>query len=89
MECYKLAEEKLEDMELCEFHIPETEGERAFVGLEISHSFSEPLKTIKVNIDTKEVPKFASIGYYWDEKIVCKITELLHEYQDLFPTKFT
>lgn len=57
--------------------------------MEISRSYSEPLKTVKVNIGTTEVPKFASIGDYWDELIVCKLTDLLHEYQDLFPTKFT
>jgi hypothetical protein len=26
---------------------------------------------------------------YWDDATIRKITELLHEYQDLFPTKFT
>jgi hypothetical protein len=31
----------------------------------------------------------ASIGDYWDEKIVKSITELLREYNDLFPTTFT
>ena len=30
--------------------------------------------------------KFANIGYYWDEETVAKITDLLHEYQYLFPT---
>jgi hypothetical protein len=29
-----------------------------------------------------------NVGDYWDDAID-KITELLHEYQDLFPTKFT
>jgi len=57
--------------------------------LEIGRSYSEPLKTIKVNIGTAEVPKFAFIGDYWDEQTVCKITDLLHEYRDLFPTKLT
>jgi len=38
---------------------------------------------------TIEVPKFASIGDYSDEQTVCKIIDLLHEYQDLFTTKFT
>jgi hypothetical protein len=31
----------------------------------------------------------ASIGDYWDEKIVESIIELLREYIKLFPTKFT
>jgi hypothetical protein len=31
----------------------------------------------------------ASIGDYWDEKIVKRITKLLREYSDLFPTTFT
>jgi hypothetical protein len=30
----------------------------------------------------------ASIGDYLDEKIVEIITKLVHEYNDLFPTKF-
>ena len=57
--------------------------------MEISLNFYEPLKTVQVNIGIAEVPKFASIGDYWDEQTVCKVTDLLHEYQDLFPTKFT
>ena len=34
-------------------------------------------------------PKFANIGDYWDDETVGKITDLLHEFQDLFPTKFS
>jgi hypothetical protein len=30
----------------------------------------------------------ASIGDYWDNQTVERITELLHEYSDLFPTTF-
>jgi len=30
-----------------------------------------------------------NVGDYWDDATISKITELLHEYQDLFPTKFT
>ena len=33
--------------------------------------------------------KYATIGYYWDEEMVSKVTQLLHEYQDLFSTKFS
>jgi len=28
------------------------------------------------------------IGDYWDIYIVVKVTDLLHEYQDLFPSTF-
>ena len=35
-----------------------------------------------------EDPEFANIGDYWDEEIVKKITDLIHEFQDLFLTKF-
>jgi len=75
-----LAEVKSEDMEPRDVNITKSEGERAVDGLEISRNFSKPLKTVKVNIGTEEVPKFASIGDYWDEKTVCTVTELLHEY---------
>ena len=33
-------------------------------------------------------PKFANIGDYWDKETVAKITDLLHELQDLFSTNF-
>lgn len=89
IECYKIEEAKLEDQEPREVHIPETEGERDIEGMEIIRSYSEPLKNVKVNIGTVEVPKFSSIGDYWDEQTMCKITDLLHEYQHLFPIKFT
>ena len=42
----------------------------------------------KVNIGTEENPKFPNTGDYWDENTMEKITYLLHEFQDLFPTKF-
>ena len=29
------------------------------------------------------------IGDYWDDDTVGKITDLLHEFQDLFPIKFS
>jgi len=33
--------------------------------------------------------KFAKIRDYWDDAMVEKVAELLREYQDLFPTKFS
>jgi len=47
------------------------------------------MKTRQVNIGSKEEAKFAKIGYYWDECTVDKVAELLHEYPDLFPMKFS
>ena len=44
---------------------------------------------MKVSIGLPENPKFTNIGDYWDEETVAKITYLLHEYQDLFPTNFS
>ena len=49
----------------------------------------QPLKIRKVNIGTEENPKFASVGDYWDEATMAKITDLLHEFQDHFPSKFS
>jgi hypothetical protein len=48
-----------------------------------------PIKVKKVNIRTVEHPKMASIKDHWDEKIVEIIIELLCEYNNLFPMKFT
>ena len=48
---------------------------------------SQPSKIQKVNIGTEENPKFSSVGDYWDEETMERITDLLHQFQDLFPTK--
>jgi hypothetical protein len=51
--------------------------------------FAAPIKFKKVNIGTIDNPKMASIGDYWDEQTVEIITNLLREYNELFPTTFT
>ena len=50
---------------------------------------NQPLKTRTVNIGSEDQPKLTTIGDYWDDEMVSKVTQLLHEYQDLFPTKFS
>ena len=47
------------------------------------------LKTKQVNIGMEEEPKYAMLGYYWDDAIVEKVIKLLQEYQDLFLIKIT
>jgi hypothetical protein len=70
-------------------NITETEGQRDIEGLGIELPFiGQPIKIKKVNIGTEQAPKLANVGYYWDYATIDKITKLLHEYQDLFPTKF-
>ena len=49
----------------------------------------QPIKINKVNIGIGKTPKLASVGNYWDDATISNITKLLHEYQYLFPTKFT
>jgi hypothetical protein len=71
-------------------NIVETEGRRDIEGLGVELPFiGKLIKIKKVNIGTKQAPKLANVGYYWDDTTIDKITELLHEYWDLFPTKFT
>jgi CTP:phosphocholine cytidylyltransferase-like protein len=53
-----------------------------------SKVFVVPIKVKKVNIGTNDNPKMASIGDYWDEQTIERITKLLREYNDLFPTTF-
>jgi hypothetical protein len=54
-----------------------------------SEVISMLIKENTVNISIAEHPKMASIGDYWDDPTVESITELLHEYNELFPTTFT
>ena len=66
-------------------NIPELEGHCEVHGPVVeSPKVTHPLKTRKVNIGSEEIPKYATIGDYWDEEMVSKVTELLHEYQNLF-----
>jgi hypothetical protein len=53
-----------------------------------SKAFYALIKVNKFNIATEENPKMVSIGDYWDEQTLERITELLREYNDLFPTTF-
>jgi hypothetical protein len=90
LSCYHVQEEAPEEDDPRNIQIEEVEDERE---VEVPPMESEvivaSIKVKKVNIGTVENPKMASIGDYWDEKIVESITELLREYSNLFPTTFT
>ena len=78
------------DDELRNIKILKTEGSRDVAAPDVPiDPMSQPLKIRKVNIGTEENQKFVSVGDYWDEETMEKITDLLHEFQDLFPTKFS
>jgi hypothetical protein len=47
-----------------------------------------PLNIKKVKIGIEENQNTVSIGYYWDNHTVERITKLLREYNDLFPVAF-
>jgi hypothetical protein len=89
LSCYQVHEEALDEDDTRDIHIGEFEGEREVEGPPLeSKVISMPIKIKKVNIGTAEQPKMASIGDYWDEQTLESITELLREYNDLFPTTF-
>jgi hypothetical protein len=86
--CYNINTD--EDDDPRNVNIAKTEGERDIEGLRVELPFiGQPIKNNKVNIGTEKAPNLANVGDYWDDATIDKITELLHEYQDLFPTKFT
>jgi hypothetical protein len=89
LSCYHVKEEAPDEDDPHDIQIEEEEGERE---VEVPPIESEvivaPIKVKKVNIEIVENPKMASIGDYWDEQTVESITELFHEYSDLFPTTF-
>ena len=88
MEFYNATRE-LDNDDPLNVNIPEFEGTCTVEGFGISSDqFLIPLKIKKVNIGFPENPKFAKIGDYWNEDTVGKFTNLLHEFQCLFPTIF-
>jgi hypothetical protein len=82
LECYNVVGEDQEDEDPRNLQVPETEGEHTVEGPELeSVEYAKSLKTHKVNIGTKDNPKFTNIGDYWNEETVEKIVDLLREYQ--------
>jgi hypothetical protein len=68
--------EALDEDDLCNIQITKIEGEREVEGPSLeSELLGSPIKVNKVNIGTNENPKMASIGYYWDEQTVERITK--------------
>lgn len=83
-----IAKEEEEDPR--NLNILEAEGHREVEGLQIKNpNITAPLKKRQVNIGTEAELNFAKIGDYWDDATVDKVTELLWEYQDFFPTIFS
>eukprot|EP00253_Pinus_taeda_P006591 PITA_06591 len=89
LECYNVQVED-DDDDPRNINIPEKEGSHEVRGPTIKDpDITAPLKTKQVNIGTEEQPKYATLADYWDNATLEKVIELLREYQDLFPTKFT
>ena len=81
LECYNFAakpdnEDKDEDEDPRNTNIPESEGTPDVGGpqLEIP-AITEPIKIKEINIGTDAEPKFASIGYYWNDETVGQIAD--------------
>jgi hypothetical protein len=86
--CYNINVD--EDDDLRKVNIVETEGHRDVEGLGVELPFiGKLIKIKKINIGTEETSNLSNVRDYWDVATIDKIIELLHEYQDLFPTKFT
>ena len=85
MECSNITREPYDDDPL-EINIPDSEGMCVMEGYSMfTDHFLKPLKINKLNIRSVESPKFANIRDYWDDETVGNITDLLHEFQDIFP----
>lgn len=81
---------KEEDEDPRNINILEVEGHHEVEDPQIENpDISAPFKKKQVNIGTEEELKFVKIGDYWDNSTMDKVVELLCEYQDLFPTKFS
>lgn len=89
LECYNVTIEG-DDEDPRNINIPEAEDHHEFEGPPIENpDITMPLKTRQVNIGMEVEPKFPKSGDYRDDATVDEVVELIHEYQDLFPTKFS
>ena len=80
MECYNVMRD-LDQGYALNINIPESKGMCVVEGPRISgNQFVSPFNIKKVNIGSTKNPNFANIGDYWDDEIVGKITDSLHEF---------
>jgi len=87
---YNVVEDYQEDEYPRNLQILETNRERTIEGPNLKSAIcAKLLRKQKVNISIEDKPKFANIGDYWSYEIVENISNLLREYQDLFPTMFS
>ena len=90
MECYNVSGLLEDDDELHNINITETKGSWDVAAPDIPiDPMNQLLNIRKFNIGTKENPKFASVGDYWDEETMEKIMDLLHEFQYLLLINFS
>ena len=69
MEYYNVSGGPEDDDELWNINIPNTEGIRDVVALNVpTDPMTQPLNIKKVNIGIDENTKFANVGDYWDEE---------------------
>jgi hypothetical protein len=90
--CWKIDVDNIDDDDLHDIHIKESEGECALKGKPVemvAPYYNGMKKTKKHIIDTKEAPKMAIIGDCWDNEMVTQVVYLLKEYEDLFPQSFS
>ena len=90
MMCYNLSMEPEDDEDMHNVNILEYEGSRSFIVLDIpTKLMNQPLRIKKFDIGITENLKFSNVGDYWGKEMIAKITNLLYEFHDLFPTRFS
>ena len=76
-----MSEEPDDEDDMRGLDITELNGSHDIEALEMPcDKFKQLLKIKKVKIGTIEDPNFASIGDYWDDSVMGKVTDLLHEF---------
>ena len=79
IDCYNLIVEENKDPQ--NIDIKELEGHHEVNGPKIEMpNIMKSLKMRNLYIWSNVKLKYATIGYYWDEDIVSRITDLLYEY---------
>jgi hypothetical protein len=75
LSCYHVEQEAPNEYDPRNIQITKIEGEREVEGPSLeSEVFTAPIKVKKVNIGKNNNPKMESIGEYWDEQTIERIT---------------
>jgi hypothetical protein len=90
--CCKIGIDNVDEYEPHDIQIKKSKGEYTLNGKATemdAPDYNGSIKNKKHNIGIEEAPNVVIIRDYWDKETITQVVDLLKEYEDLFPRRFS